>query len=75
MYEEEIIQPDEIVVCIATGHQLKDPIATIGYHTEGVDKEVDSKFKSFGIMERKFANKPLKVQKIIEEVIDIITSS
>jgi len=75
LYEENIIQTDEIVVCIATGHQLKDPIATIGYHTEGVDKEVDSKFKSFGIMERKFANKPLKVQKIVEEVVDIITSS
>ncbi len=72
LYEEGLINHDDIVVCIATGHQLKDPVATVGYHTEGIDEEIDKKFKSFGIKERKFANKPLKVRKNIDEVIDII---
>ncbi len=33
---EGVIRPDETVVCILTGHQLKDPDATVTYHT-GVD--------------------------------------
>ena len=30
---EGVIGPDERVVCILTGHQLKDPTATVAYHT------------------------------------------
>ncbi len=33
---EKVIGPDERVVCILTGHELKDPNATVKYHT-GVD--------------------------------------
>ena len=29
---EGVIRPDERVVCILTGHQLKDPTATVAYH-------------------------------------------
>ena len=35
---EGIIGPDERVVCILTGHQLKDPTATVAYHTTDQDK-------------------------------------
>src|SRR5207244_12217659 len=31
---EGVIGADERVVCILTGHQLKDPTATVGYHTD-----------------------------------------
>ena len=31
--EEGVIAPSERVVCILTGHQLKDPTATVAYHT------------------------------------------
>ena len=31
--EEGVIEPSERVVCILTGHQLKDPTATVAYHT------------------------------------------
>ncbi len=75
LYEEGIINPDEIVVCISTGHQLKDPIATVGYHAEGIDAVIDKKFDSFGIKEKQFANKPIKVSKNIEEIIDIVTKT
>ena len=30
---EGVIAPDERVVCILTGHELKDPTATVAYHT------------------------------------------
>lgn len=36
LLREGVIRPDETVVCILTGHQLKDPDATVTYHT-GVD--------------------------------------
>ena len=36
LLQEGVIQPDERVVCILTGHVLKDPDATVKYHT-GVD--------------------------------------
>lgn len=36
LIEEGVIGRDERVVCILTGHQLKDPDATVNYHT-GID--------------------------------------
>ncbi len=36
LLSEQIISPDERVVCILTGHELKDPDATVKYHT-GLD--------------------------------------
>jgi threonine synthase len=36
LLKEQVISPDESVVCILTGHELKDPDATIKYHT-GID--------------------------------------
>lgn len=36
LLREGVIRPDETVVCVLTGHQLKDPDATVTYHT-GVD--------------------------------------
>ena len=36
LIREQIIAPDDEVVCILTGHELKDPDATVSYHT-GLD--------------------------------------
>ena len=36
LLREQVISPDEHVVCILTGHELKDPDATVKYHT-GID--------------------------------------
>ena len=37
LVEQGVIQPGETVVGILTGHILKDPDATIGYHSESLD--------------------------------------
>jgi threonine synthase len=37
LIHEGVIQPDETVVGILTGHLLKDPNATIGYHQDSLD--------------------------------------
>src|SRR4051812_26761273 len=36
LMDEQIISPSDSVVCILTGHELKDPNATVKYHT-GID--------------------------------------
>ncbi len=36
LIREQVISPDDHVVCILTGHELKDPDATVKYHT-GID--------------------------------------
>src|SRR5205823_779862 len=33
LVREGVIDPGERVVCILTGHQLKDPTATVAYHS------------------------------------------
>jgi len=33
LLDEQVISSDETVVCILTGHELKDPNATVKYHT------------------------------------------
>lgn len=39
--EEGVIKPTETVVCILTGHQLKDPDVTVGYHMAAGPKAGD----------------------------------
>ena len=50
-----MIAPDERVVCVLTGHQLKDPTATVAYHTADQDhfKKV---LGSRGVERAAFAN-------------------
>jgi threonine synthase len=37
LLQEGVIQPDKTVVCILTGHQLKDPDATVAFHMKSDD--------------------------------------
>jgi len=62
LVEEGIIDRDARVVCILTGHALKDPDATVGYHTGkfAPGKEVAG--------ERHFANMPIPVEDDIEAI-------
>ncbi len=55
LVSQGVIGPDERVVCILTGHALKDPDATVGYHTGKYPKNKAVKGK------RHFANVPVPV--------------
>jgi threonine synthase len=60
---EGVIGPNETVVCILTGHQLKDPDSTVTYHT-GVDTK--SAQEHIGPEHRRdptgrLANRPIRV--------------
>lgn len=58
--EEGIIGSDDRVVCILTGHQLKDPDLTMAYHS-GDPVLMDKKLRSAGVTETPLANPPVVV--------------
>ncbi len=68
---EGIIAPDERVVCILTGHQLKDPNATVAYHT--TDQELFNKvLGSRGVRRAAFANRAVAVSNDLDEIVKAI---
>jgi len=52
-----VMKPNETVVGILTGHQLKDPVATIDYHTN---------------KNNKYANMPVEVENDINAIIKVL---
>ncbi len=69
--EEGVIAPSDRVVCILTGHQLKDPTATVAYH--GTDQENFEKvLGSRGVRRAGFANRPVIVPNDIDDIIRTI---
>jgi threonine synthase len=73
LVSEGVIGPDERVVCILTGHQLKDPTATVAYHTS--DKEqFDKVLGSRGVRTAPFANRAVAVANDLDEIVKAITA-
>jgi threonine synthase len=69
--EEGIIAPSDRVVCILTGHQLKDPTATVAYHT--TDQEQFNKvLGSRGVRRASFANRAVAVPNDLGEIVKAI---
>lgn len=68
---EGLIASDQRVVCILTGHQLKDPTATVAYHT--TDQEQFNKvLGSRGVLRAAFANRAVAVPNALDEIIKAI---
>jgi threonine synthase len=71
LVSEGVIGPDQRVVCILTGHQLKDPTATVAYHT--TDQEQFNKvLGSRGVKRAAFANRAVPVPNELDEIIKAI---
>ena len=69
--EEGIVAPSDRVVCILTGHQLKDPTATVAYHT--TDQEQFNKILgSRGVKRAAFANRAIAVPNDRDEIMRAI---
>jgi len=69
--EEGVIAPGDRVVCILTGHQLKDPNMTVAYHTP----ETESSRKLLaeaGAGQTPFANSPVVVENDIERILELV---
>ncbi len=66
--EQGTIAPSDRVVCILTGHQLKDPTATVAYHS--ADEELFAeKLGSRGVTVATFANRPVVVENDLQKIV------
>ena len=71
LVEEGVIGPDERVVCILTGHQLKDPTATVAYHTTDQD-QFNRVLGARGVRRAAFANRAVSVGNDLDEIVRTI---
>ena len=55
-------------MCILTGHQLKDPTATVAYHSTDQD-QFDQVLGSRGVRRAGFANRPIVVANDLDDII------
>jgi threonine synthase len=69
--DEGVIAPGDRVVCILTGHQLKDPTATVAYHT-GDQAEFNRVLGSRGVNRAAFANRAIQVENNLDEIVRAI---
>ncbi len=69
--DEGVIDPGERVVCILTGHQLKDPTATVAYHTAN-QEEFNRVLGSRGVSRAEFANRAVQVENNLDEIVRAI---
>ena len=68
---EGVIGPNDCVICILTGHQLKDPTATIAYHSTD-QEEFNRVLGSRGVHRAEFANRAIAVGNDLDEIIRAI---
>lgn len=71
--EEGVIAPSDRVVCILTGHQLKDPTATVAYHTPTAESSRKMLAEN-DITETPFANQPVVVENDYDKIMAAIRS-
>ncbi len=71
LVKEGIVSKDETVVCVLTGHVLKDPDATVAYHT--ADPAVfDAKLGKRGVKRASYANRAVQVPNDLADIIKAI---
>jgi len=68
LLDEKAISPDEQVVCILTGHELKDPNVTVKYHT-GVDMKSVQDMAPRQAPTGKLANQPVQVEDDLSAIV------
>jgi threonine synthase len=69
--QEGVIAPGERVVCILTGHQLKDPTATVAYHSAD-PQTFEEVLGKRGVRRATFANRAVQVGNDLDEIIKAI---
>lgn len=71
LVEQGVIDRQARVACILTGHLLKDPTATVAYHTTD-QKLFDDVLGTRGVRTASFANRAVAVPNDVEEIIKAI---
>lgn len=68
---EGTIGHDDRVVCILTGHQLKDPTTTVAYHAND-PQQFDRVLRSRGVTAAPFANGPIVVENELPKILSVL---
>ena len=71
LVREGVIDPGERVACILTGHLLKDPDATVAYHTSD-QKVFEEKLGKRGVRRVNFANRAVQVPNDLTAIVQAI---
>jgi threonine synthase len=69
-----VIAPGDRVVCILTGHELKDPNATVAYHSAEEGK-LDKSLAAHGVQAAPFANHPHVVANDLDAIVAALANS
>lgn len=72
--QQGVIAPSDRVVCILTGHQLKDPTATVAYHS-GDQAQFGRVLASRGVTAAPHANRPVVVANDLAAILSAIRSA
>jgi threonine synthase len=70
---EQIISPSETVACILTGHELKDPNATVKYHT-GIDLKAAQDLAPRSQPTGALVNQPIQVPDDLDAILKAINA-
>ncbi len=80
--EQGVISPSDRVVCILTGHQLKDPTATVAYHSVDParlsaaaateDDAYATMLRKAGVTQTPAANRPIVVENKFEAIMQLL---
>jgi threonine synthase len=68
LLDEQVISPTESVVCILTGHELKDPNATVKYHT-GIDMKAAQDLAPRTAPHGRLSNQPVPVEDDLKAIL------
>jgi threonine synthase len=74
LLDRQVIGRDESVVCILTGHELKDPNVTVKYHT-GIDLAAGAANAPRSEPTGRLSNRPIMVEDDLEEIIGVLTGA
>lgn len=66
--QQGVIAPGDRVVCILTGHQLKDPDVTVAYHS-GDRQKFAEKLGPYGVKADNFSNSPSVVENNLARIL------
>ncbi len=71
LVDRGIIDKSARVACVLTGHQLKDPHATVAYHSYA-EKKLQEDYGMFGVKNSPYANQPISVANSLGDIIDAV---
>lgn len=71
LIREGIVHPSELVVCVLTAHLLKDPTATVAYHTSD-PKMFEEVLGRRGVKRVSYSNRAVQVPNDLDEIVKAI---